>query len=68
MCIHRGINGEGITYQQKLNDIIGWAFLSNLWKCPDEVLLFYQVASYNDDSIDIGTLQEMSEIIEFGVD
>ena len=56
MCIHRGINGEGITYQQKLNDIIGWAFLSNLWKCPDEVLLFYQVASYNDDSIDIGTL------------
>lgn len=56
MCIDRGINGDGITYRQKLNDIIGWAFLSNLRKCPDEALLFYQVASYNDDSYDVGVL------------
>ena len=41
MCIDWGINAEHITYEQKLKDIIGWAYLSNLWKCSDEVLLFY---------------------------
>ena len=67
MCIDRGINGEGITYNQKLDDLIGWSFLSNLRKCTDEVLLFYQVANYNDENLDVGILKEMSEIISFAI-
>ncbi len=47
---------------------MGWAFLSNLWKCTDEVLLFYQVANYSDDNADVGILKEMSEIISLGIE
>ena len=67
MSQDRGIKFEEITHKQCLRDIQDWLLLSAMKTVTDEMLIFYQVNSYENEIYSLNILSEISEIILEGL-